>query len=35
MFERILMPTDGSACSEAAIAQGLKLASTLGAWVPR
>lgn len=33
MFERILMPTDGSACSEEAIAQGLKLASTLGAQV--
>ncbi len=33
MFEHILMPTDGSACSEAAIAQGLELAKSLGARV--
>ena len=33
MFERILMPTDGSACSEEALEQGLELAKNLGASV--
>lgn len=33
MFSSILMPTDGSACSEAAIRQGLDLAKGLGATV--
>lgn len=33
MFERILMPTDGSACSESAIGQGLQLAKALQAEV--
>lgn len=33
MFKRILMPTDGSACSEVAVRQGLALARALGAEV--
>ncbi|ADI14913.1 universal stress protein [Truepera radiovictrix] len=32
-MKRMLMPTDGSACSEAAIRQGLTLAKALGATV--
>jgi len=33
MYKRILIPTDGSACSELALKQGLRLAQTLGAEV--
>lgn len=33
MYQRILMPTDGSACSTAAIREGLELAKLLGAEV--
>ncbi len=33
MFQRILIPTDGSPCSERAVRQGLELAKTLGAEV--
>jgi nucleotide-binding universal stress UspA family protein len=33
MYERILMPVDGSACAERAIEEGLRLASELGAEV--
>ena len=33
MYERILIPTDGSACSDAAVAQGAKLAKALGSEV--
>jgi nucleotide-binding universal stress UspA family protein len=33
MYKRILMPTDGSTCSEAAIRQGLQLAKDLKAEV--
>jgi nucleotide-binding universal stress UspA family protein len=33
MYKRILMPTDGSACSIAAIREGLELAKVLGAEV--
>lgn len=33
MYQRILMPTDGSACANHAIEQGLELASKLGAEV--
>lgn len=33
MYERILMPTDGSYCSETAIRQGLQLAKSLGSRV--
>ena len=33
MYKRILMPTDGSTCSEAAIQQGLELAKDLQAEV--
>lgn len=33
MYERILMPTDGSACATAAIREGLELAARLGARV--
>ncbi len=31
MYKRILLPTDGSPCSEKALRQGLELAKTLGA----
>ena len=31
MYKRILIPTDGSACSELAVQQGLTLAKALGA----
>lgn len=33
MYRRILMPTDGSACAQQAIDQGLELAQMLGAHV--
>ena len=33
MYKHILMPTDGSKCSDEAIKQGLVLAKTLGAEV--
>lgn len=33
MYERILMPTDGSGCARAAMRQGLELARQLGARV--
>ncbi|WP_018466942.1 universal stress protein [Calidithermus timidus] len=33
MYKRLLMPTDGSACSLAAIREGLEVAKTLGAEV--
>lgn len=33
MYKKILMPTDGSACSDLALAQGLELAKQLGAQV--
>jgi nucleotide-binding universal stress UspA family protein len=33
MYQHILMPTDGSRCSEEAIKQGLAFAKTLGAEV--
>lgn len=33
MYQRILMPTDGSACAHQAMEQGLQLAKTLGASV--
>ena len=33
MYERILMPVDGSACSERALDEGLRLAAQLGARV--
>ncbi|MER3483263.1 MAG: universal stress protein [Meiothermus sp.] len=33
MYKRILMPTDGSACSQKAIAEGLEVAKSVGASV--
>lgn len=33
MYERILMPIDGSRCSEHAVAEGLRLAEELGATI--
>lgn len=33
MYQRILMPTDGSACSEQALEEGLELARAIGAEV--
>ena len=33
MYERILMPVDGSRCSEQAVAEGLRLADQVGATV--
>jgi nucleotide-binding universal stress UspA family protein len=33
MYQRILLPVDGSACSQAALAHGLRLAKTLGSQV--
>ena len=33
MYERILMPVDGSRCSEHAVAEGLRLAAEIGATV--